>query len=94
MLNQRMPEAMIRLGATIFSTGLRLAMPVIGLLLMVDIALALLGRVNAQMQLITLAFPAKMAITLLVLGSVLMLVPSLYRSHAETVMRAVHSLLT
>jgi flagellar biosynthetic protein FliR len=93
-LTPQMPEAMIRLGATIFTTGLRLAMPVIGLLLLVDIALALLGRVNAQMQLITLAFPAKMAVTLLVLSSVLLLVPTLYRGHAEMVMRTVHSLLT
>ena len=49
----------IRLGATLFSVGMRLALPVVALLVMVDVALALLGRINAQLQLLTLAFPAK-----------------------------------
>ena len=44
-------DGVIRLGATVFTTGLRLAFPVIGLLLMVDSALALLGRINSQLQL-------------------------------------------
>jgi flagellar biosynthetic protein FliR len=53
-------EAVVRLGASLFSVGLRLALPVVALLIMVDLALALLGRVNAQLQLLSLAFPAKM----------------------------------
>ncbi len=53
-------EAVIQLGAGLFSLGLRLALPVVALLMMVDLALALLGRVNAQLQLLSLAFPAKM----------------------------------
>ena len=66
-------EAVIRLGAGLFSVGLRLALPVIALLVMVDLALALLGRVNAQLQLLSLAFPAKMltALALLAITSVL-----------------------
>ena len=40
--------------------ALRLALPVVALLLMVDVALALLGRLNQQLQLLALAFPAKM----------------------------------
>ena len=53
--------ALIPLAGEIFPTGLRLAMPVIALLLLVDVSLALLGRINAQLQLLSLAFPAKMA---------------------------------
>ena len=45
-----------------------LALPVVALLLMVDVALALLGRLNAQLQLLTLAFPLKMLTALLVLS--------------------------
>lgn len=52
--------AFIHFTGTLFSTGLRLAFPVLALLLLVDIALALLSRMQAQLQLITVAFPAKM----------------------------------
>jgi flagellar biosynthetic protein FliR len=60
-------ETLIRFGAGLFSVGLRLAMPVVALLLLVDVALALLGRLNQQLQLLSLAFPVKMLIALLVL---------------------------
>jgi flagellar biosynthesis protein FliR len=59
--------ALIGLGTTLFAVGLRLALPVIALLVMVDVALALLGRVNAQLQLLSLAFPVKMLLGLLAL---------------------------
>ena len=50
------------------STGLRLALPIIAVLMMVDISLALIGRVNAQLQLMTIAFPVKMMVGLSMLG--------------------------
>jgi flagellar biosynthetic protein FliR len=53
------PEALIRLGGEMFSYGLRLAFPVITFLVLVDLTLGFLGRVNAQLQLLTLAFPVK-----------------------------------
>lgn len=59
---------MIRLGAALFAAGVRLAMPVVALLLMVDVALALLGRLNQQLQLLSLAFPVKMLLALAVLS--------------------------
>jgi flagellar biosynthetic protein FliR len=61
-------EATIRLGATVFAFGVRLAMPVVALLLLVDVALALLGRLNQQLQLLSLAFPLKMLVALVVLA--------------------------
>ncbi|PWU01382.1 MAG: hypothetical protein C5B51_22990 [Terriglobia bacterium] len=70
-------EALIHLGSSVFSVGLRLAFPVVALLVMVDVALALLGRVNAQLQLLTLAFPAKMLIALVVLSWVGLLFPQI-----------------
>jgi len=36
--------------AAIFSVGVRLALPVVALLILVDIALPLMGRLNAQLQ--------------------------------------------
>jgi len=68
-------QSLIRSGASLFSVGLRLAFPVVALLVMMDVALALLGRVNQQLQLIHLAFPAKMLVALLVLSWVAMRLP-------------------
>jgi flagellar biosynthesis protein FliR len=68
-------ETAIRLGAHLFTFGLRLAIPVVALLVMVDVSLALLGRLNAQLQLLSLAFPAKMLTALAVLAWVMPLFP-------------------
>lgn len=68
-------QSLIRLSSSLFSVGARLALPVVALLVMLDVALALLGRLNAQLQLISLAFPAKMLITLMVLGWMATLFP-------------------
>ena len=61
-LRRSAAEELIRLGPTLFSTGLRLALPITGMLLLVDLALALVGRINAQVQMITIAFPLKMGL--------------------------------
>jgi flagellar biosynthesis protein FliR len=58
----------IHLGSALFAAGVRLALPVVALLLMVDVALALLGRLNQQLQLLSLAFPVKMLLALAVLS--------------------------
>ncbi len=72
-------EPLIRLGATLFSVGVRLALPVVALLVMVDVALALLGRINAQLQLLTLAFPAKMLTALILLSWIASMFPRILR---------------
>jgi flagellar biosynthetic protein FliR len=71
-------EAAIRLGAQLFAFGLRLSMPVVALLVMVDVSLALLGRLNSQLQLLSLAFPAKMLTALAVLAWVMPLFPRVF----------------
>jgi flagellar biosynthetic protein FliR len=68
-------QTVIRLGANLFAVGVRLALPVVALLVMVDVALALLGRLNQHLQLLHLAFPAKMLTALLVLSWVAVLYP-------------------
>jgi flagellar biosynthesis protein FliR len=77
-------EQMLACAGLMFSTGIRLALPVTAVLMAVDIALALLGRVNGQLQMLSLAFPVKMLLGLTILGWVLLVVPSLYRSDAGT----------
>ncbi len=61
-------ETLIRESADLFLIGVRIALPVVALLVMVDVAVALMGRLNAQLQLQSLAFPAKMLVGLLMLG--------------------------
>jgi flagellar biosynthesis protein FliR len=70
----------LSLGSMMFSTGLRLAMPMVAVLVMIDISLALLGRVNAQLQLLHIAFPVKMMVGLAMLGWLALLLPVLFRA--------------
>lgn len=88
-LSRGLAESVIQVGSNIFSVGLRLAFPVIGLLLMTDVSLALLGRVNAQLQLVQQAFSAKMLLTLVALSAILIVVPSLYEAFAAQVFDAI-----
>jgi flagellar biosynthetic protein FliR len=71
-------EGVLHLGAGMFGTGVRLAMPVITLLLLIDVALALLGRMQQQLQLLSLAFPAKMLAALGIMVALVPIIPKLY----------------
>lgn len=82
-------EQILRLASGMFSVGLRLAMPAIALLLLVDLALALLGRLNAQLQLLVLAFPVKMMAAIALLSTLAVLFPRIYRDYAGQVLARV-----
>ncbi|HUA20735.1 MAG TPA: flagellar biosynthetic protein FliR [Bryobacteraceae bacterium] len=78
-------EAVARLGAAIFSTGLQLALPVMALLVLLDIAFAVLGRLHAQLQLLSLSFAVKMLVGVAFLSTLLALFPGVFeRSGAAT----------
>jgi flagellar biosynthetic protein FliR len=84
---------MARLTAGIFSWGIRLALPVVALLTLVDLALALVGRLNAQLQLILLAFPVKMLAALGLLAALAVLIPRVYGAAARQMLAAVAHLV-
>jgi flagellar biosynthetic protein FliR len=86
-------EILIRLSSGMFSVGLRLALPVVALLMMVDVALALLGRLNQQLQLLSLAFPAKMLTALLMLSWVAALFPRMLMASSGHAWAAVRRML-
>ena len=86
-------EGVVRIGSTIFSTGLRLAFPVIGLLMMADLALALLSRINAQLQLNTLAFPAKTLAMLAILAILMPVAARVYQDYAGRLFESIPALL-
>ncbi len=83
MLRPATGAAMIGLGAGMMSTGVRLALPLVLLLMLIDVALALLGRINQQLQLLALAFPVKMLATLVFLAAILALFLPVYRAAAD-----------
>jgi flagellar biosynthetic protein FliR len=80
-------EPLWKLGSTMFVTAMRLALPVVALLALVDLSLALLSRVNAHLQLLTLAFPVKMLAALAMLAAISPLFGILYRSAGEKTVR-------
>jgi len=71
-------QAITRLGATIFTTGVQLAIPVVALLVLLDIAFAVLGRLHAQLQLLSLSFAIKMLTALAFLAVVLSAYPGVF----------------
>jgi flagellar biosynthesis protein FliR len=87
-------QAILGAASSMFSVGLRLALPVIAVLIMTDISLALLGRVNAQLQLLTIAFPVKMVIGLSMLAWLATLMPALMRGGIAIGFSAVQTLLS
>lgn len=86
-------QQVLSVGSTMFSTGLRLALPIVAVLVMVDISLALLGRVNSQVQLLTIAFPVKMLIGLFMLGLLTVTYPALLRLTFGATMTAARGLI-
>jgi flagellar biosynthesis protein FliR len=90
-VSQDFAKTVVQLGASLFSTGLRLAFPVIGLLLMTDISLGVLGRINTQLQMGGNAFPVKMLLTLVMLAAVVAVAPSLYEAYSSEVFRTIRA---
>ena len=88
------PQAVLRLGTLMFTTGLRLAMPVIGSLLLVDLAFALLSKVHSQMQLLSFSFSVKMLAGLALFAATLSLSPTLFGGAANRTFDVLLRLLT
>ena len=93
-LSAGLAEAMIRLGNGVFTMGLRLALPVVALLGMVDLSLALLGRINSQLQLITLAFPIKMLAALALLAVMAVLFERVFLLYAGQMLELIRHFFT
>jgi flagellar biosynthetic protein FliR len=86
-------EGLVSLGSSIFSTGVHLALPLMTLLFLIDLSIGLLGHLNSQLQLIALAFPAKMLAALAALSFLVLLIPKLYQQLGEASFTALGRLL-
>jgi flagellar biosynthetic protein FliR len=60
--------------ASLFVVAIRIALPVVGALLLTDVAMALVGRTVPQMNILIVGFPVKIAVGLLVLAAAMPLV--------------------
>jgi flagellar biosynthetic protein FliR len=94
VLTRGAAEQVLSLGSNMIATGFRLALPVIAILMMVDISLALLGRINAQLHLVTIAFPIKMIVGMALLGWLTLLLPALFRSGMSAAFSAMRGLIS
>jgi len=90
VLDRSMATALIRIGGEVFGLALRLALPVIGLLFLVDLVMGVVGRVNSQMQIIGLSFPIKMLAGLAMLAALTSVFPILYTTESARVLEFVH----
>jgi flagellar biosynthetic protein FliR len=86
-------EALVMLGSNVFSTGLRLVLPLMTLLLLIDLSAGLLGRLNAQLQLMALTFPAKMLAAMAAFSFLVFLIPKLYQQSANAAFGALGKFL-
>ncbi len=81
-------DGIVHLGSGMFSLALRLAMPMIALLLLIDLSLALLGRMQQQLQMLSLAFPLKMLAALLLLAVMAPVIAHLFESASRETLAA------
>jgi flagellar biosynthetic protein FliR len=86
--------ALIAAGGMVFVTGLRLVLPLLGLLLMVEISLALLARLNSQLQLTMLAFPIKLLVSLGLLAWLVMIFPKVFEKTSHSILQLIQSILS
>lgn len=86
-------QALAMLGSGTFSTGLRLVLPVMTLLFLIDLSIGLLGRLNSQLQLVALAFPLKMIVALAALSFLIVLVPKIFEQSAGVAFASLARLL-
>jgi flagellar biosynthetic protein FliR len=75
-------QAVVAFGHAVLDAGVRLALPVVALLLLIDLAFALLGKLHAQLQLLALAFPVKMLVAIGLLATLVGVFPKVYEGVA------------
>lgn len=92
-MSQPSVEALVMLGSGVFNTGLRLVLPLMTLLFLIDLSIGLLGRVNSQLQMIAIAFPVKMLVSMGVLSFLLLLAPKLFLQSANSAFGALEKVL-
>lgn len=81
-------EGILHLGSGMFVTGLRLALPVMALLILIDLSLAVIGRIQQQLQLLSLAFPVKMLAAIAMLAAIVPVAARVFNGASERTLAA------
>ena len=92
-LKRSWAEALIQFAAAIFTNGLRLAAPIVALLLLADGALAVLGRVQSQIHLISLTMPVKLCAAMLLSALTLVYQPRFFEDMMTQSIRLIEGIL-
>lgn len=88
-----MAGGLARFAAGVFSAGLRLAAPVVTLLLLADATLAVLGRIQSQIHLVSLTIPVKLAIAMFAIAATLVYQPRFFENAMTGAIRLIESFL-
>jgi flagellar biosynthetic protein FliR len=86
-------DAVLQMSGLMLSAGLRLAFPIVASVLLVDLAMALLGRFNGNLQLLALSFPAKILASLILVGLMMAAVPTLFHDVSERGMSSLYRVI-
>jgi flagellar biosynthesis protein FliR len=92
-ISPSMVSLLIQAGGSIFATGFRLVLPIVSLLLMVEISMALLARLNSQLHLMLLARPIKMLLSLTLFAWLMLILPKVFGQSAGQMIQLVRALL-
>lgn len=87
-------EPVIQLGSSMLELAVRIALPAVALLALIDLSIALLGRLNQQLQLMSLIFPAKMLAGLVMLALTLPFVLGPLQQFADHTARYIFRVVT
>jgi flagellar biosynthetic protein FliR len=85
---------LIQTSAMIFTTGFRLVLPLAGLLMLVEVSLALLARLNSQLHLMMVAFPIKLLLSLALLSWLVLIFPKVFAQSSGRILQLVQALLS
>jgi flagellar biosynthetic protein FliR len=70
-----LPETVVTLVSTLFRSGVELVLPIMGVLLMLELALGLASRFSPQANILMLGLPMKILATITVVGAAFVLFP-------------------
>jgi flagellar biosynthetic protein FliR len=93
LVQKNWAEPLIRFSGSIFGVGLRLAAPVVALLMLTDAALAVMGRVQTQIQLVSLTIPVKLAASMLLVSATLVFQPKVFSQVMTQGIRLIEGML-
>jgi flagellar biosynthetic protein FliR len=88
-----MADSLTRFAGGVFGTGLRLAAPIITLLLLADVSLAVLGRIQSQIHLVSLTIPVKLGIAMLAIAATLAYQPRFFENAMTSAIRLIEAFL-